>query len=198
MKYLKKFLERIEESDLDDILDILQYVGETTPKIWQDDFVRLSDGILVVYFEDCDSNPDIKEIEDCQSRLMSNGYRLISYDLDSTGLWFLVMTKELESKYKDKLHFNFIEDLKFKKRIFNAASLAQGGFNYCNKEYPSGDTISVIQNPQKTWFVTDSITDQEEPAPLRFGSDNKVLANIDFLKAQHRVLGIQQAISRRF
>ena len=188
MKYLKKFLERIEESDLDDILDILQYVGETTPKIWQDDFVRLSDGILVVYFEDCDSNPDIKEIEDCQSRLMSNGYRLISYDLDSTGLWFLVMTKELESKYKDKLHFNFIEDLKFKKRSFNSSN----ELNYCNKEYPSGDTISVIQNPQKAWFVTDSITDQEEP------SDNKVLANIDFLKAQHRVLGIQQSLSRGF
>ena len=191
MKYLKRFLERIEESDLDDILDILQYVGELEAKVWQNEFVQFSDGILVVYFEDA-TMPEIKEIEDCQSRLESIGYRLISYDVDSVGLWFLVMTEELESKYKDKLLFKFIEDLKFKKRIFNAASLAQGGFNYCNKEYPSGDTISVIQNPQKAWFVTDSITDQEEP------SDNKVLANIDFLKAQHRVLGIQQAISRRF
>ena len=99
---------------------------------------------------------------------------------------------ELESKYKDKLHFKFIEDLEFKKRVFNASPLGMGGFNYCNKEYPSGDTISVIQNPQKAWFVTDSITDQEEP------SDNKVLANIDFLKAQHRVLGIQQSLSRGF
>ena len=191
MKYLKRFLERIEESDLDDILDILQYVGELEAKVWQNEFVQFSDGILVVYFEDA-TMPEIKEIEDCQSRLESIGYRLISYDVDSVGLWFLVMSEELESKYKDKLHFNFIEDLKFKKRIFNAASLAQGGFNYCNKEYPSGDTISVIQNPQKAWFVTDSITDQEEP------SDNKVLANIDFLKAQHRVLGIQQSLSRGF
>ena len=191
MKYLKRFLERIEESDLDDILDILQYVGELEAKVWQNEFVQFSDGILVVYFEDA-TMPEIKEIEDCQSRLESIGYRLISYDVDSVGLWFLVMSEELESKYKDKLHFNFIEDLKFKKRIFNAVSLAQGGFNYCNKEYPSGDTISVIQNPQKTWFVTDSITDQEEP------SDNKVLANIDFLKAQHRVLGIQQSLSRGF
>ena len=191
MKYLKRFLERIEESDLDDILDILQYVGELEAKVWQNEFVQFSDGILVVYFEDA-TMPEIKEIEDCQSRLESIGYRLISYDVDSVGLWFLVMSEELESKYKDKLLFKFIEDLKFKKRIFNAVSLAQGGFNYCNKEYPSGDTISVIQNPQKTWFVTDSITDQEEP------SDNKVLANIDFLKAQHRVLGIQQSLSRGF
>jgi hypothetical protein len=191
MKYLKRFLERIEESDLDEVLDILQYAGELEPRVWQNDFVRFSDGLLVIYFKDA-TLPEIKEIEDCQRRLESIGYRLISYDVDSVGLWFLVMTEELESKYKDKLLFKFIEDLKFKKRIFNAASLAQGGFNYCNKEYPSGDTISVIQNPQKTWFVTDSITDQEEP------SDNKVLANIDFLKAQHRVLGIQQSLSRGF
>ena len=187
MKYLKKFLERIEESDLDDILDILQYVGELEAKVWQNEFVQFSDGILVVYFEDA-TMPEIKEIEDCQSRLESIGYRLISYDVDSVGLWFLVMTEELESKYKDKLLFKFIEDLKFKKRSFNSSN----ELNYCNKEYPSGDTISVIQNPQKTWFVTDSITDQEEP------SDNKVLANIDFLKAQHRVLGIQQSLSRGF
>lgn len=187
MKYLKRFNERIEETDLDDVLDILQYVGDTTPKIWMDD---LSVGVAVVYFEDCYSKPEIKEIEDCQSRLMSNGYRLISYDVDETGLWFLVMTKELESKYKDELHFKFIEDLKFKKRSFNTTP--ESGMNYCNKEYPSGDTISVIQNTQKTWFVTDSITDQEE------SSDNKVLANIDFLKAQHRVLGIQQSLSRGF
>jgi len=187
VKYLKRFNERIEETDLDDVLDILQYVGDTTPKIWMDD---LSVGVAVVYFEDCYSKPEIKEIEDCQSRLMSNGYRLISYDVDETGLWFLVMTKELESKYKDELHFKFIEDLKFKKRSFNTTP--ESGMNYCNKEYPSGDTISVIQNTQKTWFVTDSITDQEE------SSDNKVLANIDFLKAQHRVLGIQQSLSRGF
>lgn len=195
MKYLKRFLERIEESDLDDILDILQYVGETTPKIWQDDFTRFSDGILVVYFEDCDSKPDIKEIEDCQSRLMSNGYKLISYDLDSTGLWFLVMTNELKSIYKDKLFFRFIEDLKFKKRFFNTTRSkipCDDGMDYCNIEFSSGDTISVIQNRNKTWFVTDTIIDQEEV------SDNKVLANIDLLKAQHRVLGIQQAFSRRF
>ena len=190
MKYLKRFLERIEESDLDDILDILQYVGETTPKIWQDNFTRFSDGILVVYFEDCDAKPDIKEIEDCQSRLMSNGYRLISYDLDSTGLWFLVMTKELESKYKDKLFFRFIEDLKFKKRFFNTTP--ENGMDYCNIEFPSGDTISVIQKNDKTWTVDETITDNYE------ASDNKVLANIDLLKAQHRVMGIQQALSRRF
>jgi hypothetical protein len=189
MKYLKRFLERIEESDLDEVLDILQYVGELEPKIWQNDFVRFSDGLLVVYFEDA-TLPEVKEIEDCQSRLESIGYRLVSYDVDSVGLWFLVMTKELESKYKDELHFKFIEDLKFKKRSFNTTP--ENGMNYCNKEYPSGDTISVIQNPQKAWFVTDSITDQEEP------SDNKVLANIDFLKAQHRVLGIQQFLSRGF
>lgn len=189
MKYLKRFLERIEESDLDEVLDILQYVGETTPKIWVNEFVRFSDGLLVVYFEDV-ILPEMKEIEDCQSRLESIGYRLISYDVDLIGLWFLVMTEELQSKYKDKLLFKFIEDLKFKKRSFNVPS--EKGMNYCNKEYPSGDTISVIQNPQKTWFVTDSITDQEET------SDNKVLANLDFLKAQHRVLGIQQSLSRRF
>ena len=105
-------------------------------------------------------------------------------------LFFLVMTKELESKYKDKLLFKFIEDLKFKKRSFNTTP--DNGMNYSNIEFPSGDTISIIQNKQKTWFVTDSITDQEE------SSDNKVLANIDFLKAQHRVLGIQQSLSRGF
>lgn len=181
MKYLKKFLERIEESDLDDILDILQYVGETTPKIWQNDFVRFSDGILVVYFEN-DTMPDIKEIQDCQSRLENIGYRLISYDLDTTGLWFLILTKELESKYKNE--FEFIEDLKFKSR--------PEGYQYCTKKYPSNDLIFIQRNGAGDWFVGDSITDQEE------NSDNKVLANIDFLKAQHRVLGIQQSLSRRF
>ena len=189
MKYLKRFLERIEESDLDEVLDILQYVGDFQPKIWQNDFVRFSDGLLVVYFEDV-TMPEKEEIEDCQSRLERIGYRLISYDLDSTGLFFLVMTKELESKYKDKLLFKFIEDLKFKKRSFNTTP--DNGMNYSNIEFPSGDMISVIQNRNKTWFVSDSITDQEE------SSDNKVLANIDFLKAQHRVLGIQQSLSRGF
>lgn len=183
MKYLKKFLERIEESDLDDILDILQYVGETTPKIWQDDFVRLSDGILVVYFEDCDSKPDIKEIEDCQSRLMSNGYRLISYDLDSTGLWFLVMTKELESKYKDELHFNFIEDLELKKSKHFHFSSIEISFN--------GDTIYIQHD--EDWVIWDSITDDAE-----YEIKNKVLANISLLKTQHKIRGIQQALSRRF
>ena len=195
MKYLKRFLERIEESDIDDILDILQYVGETTPKIWQDDFVRLSDGILVVYFEDA-TTPELKEIEDCQSRLMSNGYRLISYDLDETGLWFLVMTKELESKYKDKLLFKFIEDLNFRDFAFYThhvfSTQDSRPSKYYNLNYPSGDSINIIQNLNKTWFVWDSITDNEE------ASDNKVLANIDFLKTQHRVLGIQQSLSRGF
>ena len=100
------------------------------------------------------------------------------------------MTKELESKYKDKLLFKFIEDLKFKKRSFNTTP--ENGMNYSNIEFPSGDMISVIQNRNKTWFVSDSITDQEET------SDNKVLATIDFLKTQHRVLGIQQSLSRGF
>lgn len=187
MKYLKRFLERIEESDIDDILDILQYVGETTPKIWQDDFVRLSDGILVVYFEDA-TTPELKEIEDCQSRLMSNGYRLISYDLDETGLWFLVMTKELESKYKDELRFKFIEDLDFKRnRNFDFSSV-EINFN--------GDTIyiqHIHQRYAKDWTIWDSITDVEE-----YEDENKVLANISLLKTQHKMRGIQQALSRRF
>jgi len=187
MKYLKRFLERIEESDIDDVLDILQYVGEFKPIIWQDDFIRFSDGLLVVYFEQMDL-PDVKEIEDCQHRLMAINYRLISFDSDSTGLWFLVMSKELESKYKDELNFKFIEDLNF--RVFSTQDSRPS--KYYNLNYPSGDGINIIQNLNKTWFVWDSITDNEE------ASDNKVLTNIDFLKAQHRVLGIQQSISRRF
>ena len=164
MKYLKKFLERIEETDLDDVLDILQYVGETKPIIWQNDFVNFSDGLLVVYFEDC--KPEIKEIEDCQSRLMNIGYRLISHDVDSTGLWFLVMTKELESKYNNELHFYFIEDLELKKDKMYDFGEVKIDFN--------GDTIYVQHKDD--WTIWDSITDVE------YDADNKVIANISLLK----------------
>ena len=44
MKYLKRFQESIDDSDLDDVLDILQYFGDTKPHIWQDDFVMSSEG----------------------------------------------------------------------------------------------------------------------------------------------------------
>jgi hypothetical protein len=149
----------------------------------------------VVYFEQMDL-PDIKEIEDCQHRLMAINYRLISFDSDSTGLWFLVMSKELESKYKDELRFKFIEDLNFRVFAFYThhvfSTQDSRPSKYYNLNYPSGDSINIIQNLNKTWFVWDSITDNEE------ASDNKVLTNIDFLKAQHRVLGIQQSLSRRF
>ena len=184
MKYLKKFNERIEESDLDDVLDILQYVGETTPKIWQDDFVRLSDGILVVYFEDA-TTPELKEIEDCQSRLMSNEYRLISYDVDETGLWFLVMTKELESIYKDKLLFKFIEDLDFKRN--SKFDFIESVINF------NGDQIFVQFKHGDGWTIWDSITDSEE-----YEDENKVLSNISLLKTQHKMRGIQQSLSRGF
>jgi hypothetical protein len=97
------------------------------------------------------------------------------------------MTKELESKYKDELHFKFIEDLDFTKRSNwdKKYDFLESVINF------NGDEI-FIQNLNKTWFVWDSITDNEE------ASDNKVLANIDFLKTQHRVLGIQQSLSRGF
>ena len=185
MKYLKRFLERIEESDLDDILDILQYVGETTPKIWVNEFVRFSDGILVVYFDDYDSKPDIEEIKHCRSRLESIGYRLISYDVNSMsgGLWFLVMTKELESKYKNDLHFWFIEDLGLKKdKVYNFSEVTI---------YFNGDEIYVQRG--EDWTIWDSITGDQEHE-----DENKVIANISLLKTQHKMRGIQQAISRRF
>lgn len=184
MKYLKKFLERISEYDLDDVLDILQYVGETTPIIWQNDFVRFSDGVLVVYFEGIkDIDIDIKEIEDCQSRLMSIGYKLISHDIDSFGLWFLVMSKEMESKYQNELHFSFIEDLELVKDIESNFTELTIHFN--------GDTIYVQHRDD--WTIWDSITDSEE-----YEDENKVLANISLLKTQHKMRGIQQALSRRF
>ena len=187
MKYLKKFNERIEESDLDDVLDILQYVGETTPKIWMNDFVRFSDGMLVVYFEDYDSKPEIKEIEDCQSRLERIGYRLISYDVDETGLWFLIMTKELESKYKDELHFKFIEDLDFTKRSNwdKKYDFLESVINF------NGDEIFI--QFKDDWTIWNSITDDEE-----YEDENKVLANISLLKTQHKMRGIQQSLSRGF
>ena len=179
MKYFKRFNERIEENDLDDVLDILHYVGDTTPKIWMDD---LSVGVAVVYFEDCYSKPEIKEIEDCQSRLMSNGYRLISYDVDETGLWFLVMTKELESIYKDKLLFKFIEDLDFKRN--SKFDFIESVINF------NGDQIFVEFRNGDGWTIWDSITDSEE-----YEDENKVLSNISLLKTQHKMRGIQRSLS---
>ena len=94
---------------------------------------------------------------------------------------------ELLNKYKGELHFKFIENLKFKKRAEYFDS-----WYYCNIEYPSGDTIYVIKPKDGDWFINDSITDVGETA------DNKVVANIYFLKAQHKVQGILGSLSKGF
>jgi hypothetical protein len=101
----------------------------------------------------------------------------------SGGLWFLVMTKELESKYKNDLHFWFIEDLGLKKdKVYNFSEVT---INF------NGDEIYVQR--REDWTIWDSITGDQEHE-----DENKVIANISLLKTQHKMRGIQQAISRRF
>lgn len=190
MKYLKRFNEDTDNSDIDEVLEILQYVGETKPINWVNSFVRFSEGIMVVYFKEQTQLPDSKEIDGCNHRLNQIGYTLISHDIDSVGLWFLVMSKETESKYREKLNFKFIEDLDFGERYFSPQDNKPS--KYYNLDYPSGDNINIIQNSDKTWFVWDSITDNEEV------SDNKVLANISLISVQHKVRGIQNSLHRRF
>lgn len=180
---LKKFQESIDESDLDDVLDILQYFGDTKPHIWLNDFVNFSKGMLVVYFNE-GSNLKLDELQECNQRLESLGYQLVSSDFQDDKLWFLVMSSELVNKYKNQLHFRFIEDLKFTKKYSN--------YSFCNKEYPSGDTIYITTNNNNEWQITDSITEVEET------TDNKVVANIYFLQAQHKVQGIIGSLSRGF
>jgi hypothetical protein len=182
---IKKFFEYIEESDSDEVLEILQYIGETEPITWVNDFTRFSNGLKVVYFKDCNQIPNEVEISGCNHRLNQIGYSLISYDKDkSNKLWFLIMSQELETKYRNKLSFKFIEDLDLKE-------VKSADFSISHINYPSGDTISILKNNQETWFVSDTITENEET------SENKVVANICLLKAQHRVSGILKSLKTR-
>jgi hypothetical protein len=186
---IKKFLEYVEESDSDEVLEILQYIGETEPITWVNDFTRFSNGLIVVYFKDYNQIPNETEINGCNHRLNQIGYSLISYDKDkSNKLWFLVMSQELESKYRNELSFKFIEDLDLEKIGNDWKNLTN--FSISHIDYPGGDTISIITDDQG-WFISDSITDNEET------SANKVVANICLLKAQHRVSGIIKSLKTR-
>jgi hypothetical protein len=182
---IKKFFEYVEESDSDEVIEILQYIGETEPITWVNDFTRFTNGVMVVYFKDCNQTPNDTELSGCNHRLNQIGYSLISYDKDkSNKLWFLIMSQELETKYRNELSFKFIEDLDLEK-IKNVISIS-------HINYPSGDTISISKNNQGSWwFVSDTITDYEET------SENKVVANICLLKAQHRVSGILKSLKTR-
>ena len=132
------------------------------------------------------------ELQECNQRLESLGYQLVSSDFQDGKLWFLVMSSELVNKYRNQLHFKFIEDLKFQKKYFDG----QVHYQYCEKKYPSGDSISIQKSGVGDWYITDSITEVEETADNK--ADNKVVANIYFLQAQHKVQGIIGSLSRGF
>ncbi len=181
MKYLKNFVESVENSDIDDILDILQYFGDTKPIIWQNHLVRYTKGMFVVYFNES-NEIDLDDIKECHQRLDRLNYELISSEYQDGKLWFLILSKDLLKKYVSS-GFKFIEDLN---------PDADNNYWY----HISNDSI-VIKTERKNnkivyWTVFDSISDNEE------ATNCKILANIYFLEAQHRIKGVHNYLSNLY
>lgn len=180
MSHLKKFYEFINNSDSDDILDILQVLIETKPNIWNHEFVKYTSGLLVVYFENVDKlDSDI--FNEIDLRLKSFGYKLVSFfEQSDSSLWFLIMSYELFSKYRN-LNFKFIED------YFNS----EREFGHELIEYSSGDCIEVIASGDEVyiWTINDGYVEKT--------TENKVCANIYLLESQHRISGIIKSLSLR-
>lgn len=180
MSNLKRFYEFINNSDSDDILDILQDFAETKPNIWNYEFVKYTSGLLVIYFQNSEklNSDNFSEID---LRLKSLGYKLVSFfEQSDSSLWFLIMSEELFLKYRN-LNFKFIED------YFNSDS----EFGVELIEYSSGDCIEVIASGDEVyiWTINDGYVEKT--------SENKVCANIYLLEAQHRISGILKSLSVR-
>lgn len=180
MSHLKRFYEFINNSDSDDILDILQDFAETKPNIWKHQFVEYTNGLLVVYFDNVDKMNQIN-FDEIGQRLESFEYKLVSFfEQSNDSVWFLIMSDDLYSKYR-QMNFKFIEDFFNDNREFGHELI----------EYTTGDCIEITSTGDEVniWSIIDGYVEKD--------SENRVCANIYLLESQHRISGIIKSLSVR-
>lgn len=196
--FLKSFNERVNEDDLSDILDALQYLTDSSPKYMSNDMIKYQDGFLALYYEDCDTfnESHIHVVNDIISKI---GYKISSFDFRNNTLYLLIMTLSfLDRLYKKGIEF--IDDVHFEtdrsgylvnKPFFSATQKKiLGQIDLKNEDY-----IVIVIDPKIEHYIYIGIENGGSGID-EFEFTNKVEADMELVNIQLKYLGINTAIKR--
>lgn len=185
--FLKSFNERVNEDDLSDILDALQYLTDSSPKYMSNDMIKYQDGFLALYYEDCDkfNESHIHVVNDIISKI---GYKISSYDFRNNTLYLLIITLS----FLDKLYKKGIELLSnIQLTKTRKEKILTGEIFFKELDYIQ---VVINYNPEINYYIYIAI----DAAGINdeFEFTNKVEADMELIDIQLKYLGINTAIKR--
>lgn len=189
MKHLRLFNERVDEDDLSDILDALQYLADSSPKYISNDMTKYHNGFLALYYEDCESFDEsgIHVINDIISKI---GYEICSYDFRDKTLYLLIMTLSfLDTLYKKGIEL--IRDVSFHKNTSRVGEKISGQIDLKGDDYILMEMINSVNGMRiGDYYIFIGVNRDE------FEFTNKVEADMELINIQLKYLGINNAIKR--
>lgn len=189
MKHLRLFNEGVDEDDLSDILDALQYLTDSSPKYISNDMTKYHSGFLALYYEDCESF-DESGIHVINYIISKIGYEICSYDFRNKTLYLLIMTLSfLDTLYKKGIEL--IRDVSFHKNISRVGEKISGQIDLKGDDYILIEMINSVNGMCiGDYYIFIGVKGDE------FEFTNKVEADMELINIQLKYLGINNVIKR--
>lgn len=178
MKHLKKYNERIDSSDMDDVLDALNYLTDSTPKFIETDETKYQDGLLAVFYEYLEK-PSKEDINKINQILLKINYTIISHDTNKGNIYFLIASLDFLSILKSK-KIKIIENIELNKKSPD------------HWQAEVMDTVAICINTLGPKLIDIWVWDNE----IEMFFSTKVEANLELIRLQFHHLGMNKAIKQ--